>query len=134
MTPPARYRSRDMAAIAQRARAMGNPGAVSLERLLPLGDAAYVVLLALSAPDAAERDVVEGLAAEERAWRVEPGMLAAAVHDLLGHGLLEMSREEQGERYRVTPLGEVVLHAESGRRRRRYDLPVMPKLEALVTS
>lgn len=131
MIGPAGYRKRDVALIAERSRSMGLArGESELESFLPLSDAAYLVLLAV-APRASDRGFVEALERTAGGRALPEGALLETLDRLVRLGLLEGVAGSQGERYRVSALGDAVLAAESGRRRRKFDPPVMPKLELL---
>jgi DNA-binding MarR family transcriptional regulator len=125
---PACYRKNDAALITERWRSMALPfGETELESFLPLSDAAYLVLLALARDsDRAFLEVVEESAG---ARALKAGALVAALDRLVQLGLLAETPDSDGERLRITELGEAVLAAESGRRRRRFDPPAMPKLK-----
>jgi DNA-binding MarR family transcriptional regulator len=128
---PACYRRNDAALITERWRSMAlSRGETELESFLPLSDAAYLVLFALARDsDRAFLEVIEE-SASTRA--LKSGSLVAALDRLVQLGLLAEMAESDGERHRVTTLGEAVLSAEAGRRRRRFDPPAMPKLKLVA--
>jgi DNA-binding MarR family transcriptional regulator len=127
MIAPACYRKNDAAVITERWRSMGlSRGETELESFLPLSDAAYLVLVALACDsDRAFLEVIEESAGSRA---LKKGALISALNRLVQLGLLAETAESNGERHRVTALGEAVLTAEAGRRRRGFDPPAMPKL------
>jgi len=131
---PACYRRNDAALITQRWRSMALPwGETELETFLPLSDAAYLVLFALASRDS-DRGLLEAIEESASTRALASGALVAALDRLVKLGLLAETAESNGECHRVTELGEAVLNAESGRRRRRFDLPAMPKLKLVAGS
>jgi hypothetical protein len=130
---PACYRKNDAALITERWRSMAlSRGETELESFLPLSDAAYLVLFALARDS--DRAFLEVLEASVGTHGLASGALVAALDRLVQLGLLAEMQESNGERHRVTALGEAVLSAESGRRRRRFDPPAMPKLKLMSGS
>jgi hypothetical protein len=117
------YRRQDVDLIARRSRAMGLALEESdLGRILPLSDAAYLVLLSLGGTRLAERGLAEALGDSRKVLRLTPGTLAAELTRLIEQGLLEDVDGNERKQYRVTELGDAVLFVEAGRRRRRYTL------------
>ena len=129
MIAPTCYRRNDVALIAQRARSMGRAPQSELEAFLPLGDAPYLVLVALVRN--ADRAFFATLEATVSSIRLGPGDLVAALDRLIELGLVAESEDSGGESHRVTELGDAVLIAEVGRRQRRFDPPTMPKLRLM---
>jgi len=122
MIEPARYRRKDLALIMERSRAL--PDAVrgaQPDWFLPLSEAGYHVLLALSGPGLASTgDQLEAL-------ETSHPELAEPAHDTLARLVEQGLAEEElapetmvvrEPTYRVSELGYAVLLAESGRRRR----------------
>jgi hypothetical protein len=129
------YRSKDVAQIAALSRSLGPlRGELDLESFLPLSDAAFLVLLALGAPTGSEPDILETMEESARARGIAPGILMNALDRLVRLGLLSESDADGNDRYRLTKLGDAVLFAESGRRRRRFDPPPMPRLMVMPGS
>ena len=103
-------------------------GELELESFLPLSDAAYVVLSALSEPRDSARGFLGTIEENVDACALAPGALIAAVDRLVQLRLVRLVVEAEGtegERYRVTRLGDAVLWAESGRRCRCSDTPTL---------
>jgi hypothetical protein len=132
MIAPACYRRNDVALIAQRSMSMGVAPQSELEAFLPLNDAAYLVLLALARNS--DRGFFAILEATVNTIRLGPGDLTTALDRLVDLGLVAQTDGSDGERHRVTGLGDAVLIAEAGRRRRRFDPPAMPKLKLMSQS
>ena len=133
MIAPSCYRRIDAALITERWRSMALPRRESeLENFLPLSDAAYLVLFALSCDS--DRAFLEVIEESAGAQALKRGALVAALERLVQLGLLAETAGSDGERHRVTELGQAVLGAESGRRRRRFDPPAMPKLRLIAGS
>jgi DNA-binding MarR family transcriptional regulator len=129
MIAPACYRRNDVALIAKRLMSMGRAPQSELEAYLPLNDAAYLALLALARKS--DRGFFAIFEATLSAIRLTPGELATALDRLVELGLVAQTDGSDGERHAVTELGDAVLIAEAGRRRRRFDPPAMPTLQLL---
>lgn len=127
MNGPARYRTKDLALIKERSRSFD---ALSQdpdpECFLPVSQPTYLVLLALAGPPLPDYQLMKALLESANGKdRLLPGTLIATLGQLACQGLLEEMAEPsepaagpEPRCYRVTPLGEAVLLAESGRRRR----------------
>lgn len=127
MNGAVRYRSRDMALIAERARSFGAPFApVGPGRFLPLDEPSYAVLRSLAGGPFAAHDVARILGEiVDESLHLSPPALKAALGRLIELGLVADGSAERGaaadpgpRSYGRTALGEAVMVAESGRRRR----------------
>jgi hypothetical protein len=120
-----RYRRKDIDLIMERSRSMAGtswdwyPGT-----FLPLDDAAYAVLLALTGPALTEEALMDALSANAEFWKLRRGTLRSALLALAGQGLVRERTDSAADEgpYYVTELGQAVLLAESGRRRRGTDV------------
>ncbi len=113
------YRRTDVALILERARSTeGARDRWRPESLLPLTDAAYLVLLILGTPRLADHGSLDALEDAARARGIVPGTLESTLDRLIEQELVAPEGAPEQGRYRVTELGSAVLFAEAGRRQR----------------
>ncbi|NBV19239.1 PadR family transcriptional regulator [Janthinobacterium sp.] len=90
----------------------------SIEKLLPLSEATYYILLALREPAHGYAIMQQVEAISEGAVKIGPGTLYGAFANLEKQGLIEMLREaERRKIYTMTDLGRHVLLAQLRRLR-----------------
>ena len=90
----------------------------SIDKLLPLSEATYYILLALSEPAHGYAIMQQVEAISEGAVKIGPGTLYGAFSNLEKQGLIEMVREaERRKVYAMTDLGRHVLLAQLRRLR-----------------
>ncbi|MEG1056182.1 MAG: PadR family transcriptional regulator [Janthinobacterium sp.] len=90
----------------------------SIDKLLPLSEATYYILLALREPAHGYAIMQQVEAISEGAVKIGPGTLYGAFSNLEKQGLIEMVREaERRKVYAMTDLGRHVLLAQLRRLR-----------------